>query len=70
MIDFQKELADFEPHYDYIDSNGNRVVEDGYGGGLILCGREKCTLEWVRPGKSQCWWCEEEERREIVEFLD
>ena len=31
------------------------VLDDGFGNEWMLCDREPCDLEIVRPGKVQCW---------------
>lgn len=31
------------------------TISDGFGNEWVLCGREDCGLEVVRPGKVQCW---------------
>lgn len=31
-----------------------REVDDGFGNVWLLCGREDCDLDIVRPGKVQC----------------
>lgn len=35
--------------------NGDRCVEDFFGDWIVLCDRENCGVEPVRPGKTQCW---------------
>ena len=35
-----------------------RTVEDGFGSVWVMCDRERCGIQVVRPGKCQCW-CDE-----------
>lgn len=32
-----------------------RTIEDGFGSIWVMCDRDDCGLEVVRPGKCQCW---------------
>lgn len=32
-----------------------RTIDDGFGNLWLLCDRDDCALQVVRPGAAQCW---------------